>query len=75
MVVIVDDPELGLSEENLIARTGKSRCKHLRGDKPGQYQCVIHSKKWYRKTPCFAHRQIERNVNDECRMGKFILSV
>lgn len=73
MVVIVDNPDIGLAEGNLIARTGKSRCKHLRGEIPGKYQCAIHNKRWFNRTPCFAHGQIEKNINDVCRMGEFII--
>lgn len=73
MVIIVDDPDKGISEGNLIAHMGEDTpCKHLGGDKPGEYFCKIHDKKWYDQTPCFSHGQIERG-NTECRMGKYIL--
>lgn len=72
MVIIVDDPDKGVSEGNLIAHMGEGTpCKHLGGDKPGEYFCKIHDKEWYDRTPCFSHGQIERG-NTECRMGKYI---
>jgi hypothetical protein len=73
-VIIVDDPEKGIVEDNLIAQNGlESRCKHLIGDKPGEYSCAIHDKKWYKKTPCFSHGQIERSKDTPCRIGKYLL--
>jgi hypothetical protein len=71
-VVIVDDPDKGIQEGNLKVHEGKGKCPHLQGDRVGEYSCAVHNKKWYKKTPCFSHRQIERSVNDECRMGAFI---
>ena len=72
MVVIVDDPEKGIREDNLKARMGEEPCQHLKGNKPGEYSCVIHSYPWYKKTPCFSHGQIEQE-DSECRMGRWIL--
>jgi len=74
MVVIVNDPERGPVEGNLICHEGKGPCKHLTGNKPGKYSCSIHNKSWYKKTPCFSHGQIERSIEDECRMGRYILN-
>ena len=74
IVVIVDDPKKGIKEDNLICHEGNGTpCKHLIGNKPGEYSCAIHDKKWYKKTPCFAHGQIEHSPNDVCRMGEYIL--
>ena len=73
MVVIVDDPAKGIREDNLIFHEGDGTpCKHLRGTKPGEYSCALHDKKWYKKTPCFSHGQIEAG-NTPCRMGEYIL--
>lgn len=75
MVIIVDNPDLGLIEENLIVHEGGSvPCKHLRGDKPGQYSCAVHDKDWYKETPCFAFTQIESNLDQPCRLGKHLLN-
>ena len=74
MVVIVDDPEKGISEDNLKARKGDDSCQHLKGDKPGEYSCAIHDYPWYKKTPCYTHGQIEHDENDECRLGRWILN-
>lgn len=71
-VIIVDDPEKGIQEDNLILHAGVGACKHLMGDKPGDYSCAIHDKSWYPETPCFSHGQIEQG-NTNCRMGEYIL--
>lgn len=73
MVVIVDDPEKGIKDNNLIVYNGNSQCKHLSGDQPGKYTCAIHHYPWYKKTPCYSHGQIETSKNDKCRMGEFVL--
>jgi hypothetical protein len=71
--MIVDDPEKGISEDNIIAHEGNGPCKHLEGNKPGEYKCKIHNKPWYKKTPCYSHGQIESSPEDECRMGRYII--
>jgi len=74
MVVIVVDPDKGLKEGNFKAiNCLEERCPHLCGDEVGQYSCAVHDKKWYKKTPCFSHGQIERG-NQNCRMGEHILA-
>lgn len=74
LVVIVDDPEKGIESDNLKVHMGHNEsCQHLVGNTPGEYSCVIHSKPWYKKTPCFFHGQIEQDVHDVCRMGEYIL--
>jgi len=74
LVVTVDDPEKGISEDNLKVNSGDGTpCQHLRGDKPGEYSCAIHNYPWYHETPCFAHGQIEQNEDDECRLGRYLL--
>jgi len=74
-VVVVDDPDLGPVEGNLIFVPGDGiPCKHLTGDTPGEYACAVHDREWYKETPCFAHGQIENSPDDPCRMGKYILS-
>jgi len=74
MVAIVDDPDKGISDDNIICHSGEGTpCKHLEGNKPGKYSCQIHDKEWYKKTPCFRHGQIERG-NTECRLGRFIIN-
>jgi hypothetical protein len=76
MVIIVIDPKRGLKEDNLkgIGFNGPERCPHLVGDKPGEYVCSIHERIWYKKTPCFAHGQIE-NGDTPCRMGVYVLGL
>ena len=75
-MVIVIDPALGPIDSNLkaIDLIQDGPCPHLRGDKPGEHSCAVHDEPWYKETPCFSHGQIERSLNDECRMGAYILS-
>ena len=76
-VVIVDDPGKGLIKDNLIFYNGgveeNKRCKHLKGEKPGEYSCAVHDKPWYKKTPCYSHGQIETSVDCKCRIGEHLL--
>lgn len=74
MVIIVNDPEKGITKSNLISHIGNGQpCQHLTGDVPGEYSCAVHNKIWYKQTPCYTHSQIERNINNVCRMGEWIL--
>lgn len=71
-VAIVNDPEKGLVEGNIVSYEGHGPCKHLRGNKPGEYSCILHDKPWYDETPCFAHSQFERKESP-CRIGAEIM--
>ena len=72
--VIVDDPEKGPVEGNLIVRfTVDDPCKHLRGDTPGSYICAVHDRPWYPDMPCYQHGQSEKSPDEECRIGRYIL--
>lgn len=74
MVMIVDDPKKGLSKDNLILQRGDGTpCKHLKGDSPGNYSCELHDYHWYKKTPCWAHGQLEYQ-DSICRIGEYILN-
>ena len=75
-IIVIKDPTKPISEDNcqeVDARQGKP-CPHLRGNKPGEYSCVIHNFHRYKKTPCFSHGQIERSKKDLCRMGNYIIN-
>lgn len=72
-MMIVDDPAKGICESNVIFKTSDVACKHLLGSEPGKFACAVHSKRWYRRTPCFSHGQIEANKTRECRMGRYVL--
>ncbi len=73
LVAVIDDPEKGFVEGNVIVNEGTGEpCKHLIGDKPGDYSCVVHDRDWYPETPCFDHTQVE-SKNTLCRMGEYIL--
>ena len=73
-VIIVDDPDKGLCQDNLKFHKGDGTpCQHLRGNKPGEIASAIHERSWYKDTPCFAHGQIESNINEPCRVGTYII--
>ena len=73
-VIVVDDPQEGIIDGNLIPHNGENtKCKHLAGEKPGEYTCNIHNEEWYNETPCYSHGQIEANTKCNCRMGQYIL--
>ena len=73
-VVVVDDPKKGINEHNLIYHKGLGQpCKHLKQINENQYECSIHHYEWYKQTPCFAYTQIEKDPNEPCRMGKYLL--
>jgi len=72
-VIIVDDPDRGITDDNLIAHNGGKPCKHLVGDTPGEYSCGVHDKPWYPQTPCFQFTQIEVDPLAPCRIGQGIL--
>ncbi len=73
-VMIVDDPEKGIREDNIIHHKGDGPCKHLKQDKDGKYFCSVHNYSWYEETPCFDFGQIEQK-NSNCRMGEYILGM
>ena len=74
MVIIVDDPEKGITNDNLISHIENGQpCQHLVGDVSGEYSCALHDKIWYRQTPCYSHGQIECNIDDVCRIGEYVL--
>ena len=73
MVAIVDNPAIGIKEDNLILHLGDgTSCPHLLGNEPGEYSCALHDKEWYSETPCAKHGQIEAS-NTNCRLGEYIL--
>lgn len=72
--MIVDDAEKGLVRENFKIQEGDGTpCQHLAGDKPGKYSCLVHDKEWYLEMPCFIHGQVEFSIDDECRMGAYVM--
>jgi len=73
LVIIVDEPNKGLVESNLVTHEGDKDCKHLLGSKPGEYSCALHGYKWYAETPCAEHAQVEYSSDTPCRIGKHIL--
>lgn len=71
-VIIVDDPDLGITENNLKHKESGTVCQHLRGASPGKYECSIHDREWYKGTPCFDYSQIG-SENSKCRLGQRII--
>lgn len=74
-VMIIDKPEKGIGEDNIIPHMGDGNCKHLKGSKPGEYKCNIHSHDLYKETPCYEHNQIEDHESNECRIGRYIIDL
>jgi len=71
-VLIVNDAELGISEDNIIHKPYGVKCKHLEFDKNNVASCLVHDKEWYKDTPCFEFTQIEYS-NSNCRLGEFFI--
>lgn len=71
-VMIVDDPEVGLVENNIIHKPSGIKCQHLLGEKMGEHSCAIHDKPWYPETPCAAYTQVGAE-DSPCRTGKYFL--
>ena len=77
--VIIIDPEFKDSfekiddfiDEHFTFKESGVVCPHLIMDDIIT-TCSIHDKKYYKDTPCYSHSQIESNVDDKCRMGKYI---
>lgn len=72
VVGIVNNPELGISEDNILPKTSGERCKHLIGPAPGEYSCAIHNYEWYEETPCAEFTQVGK-PDSPCRRGEQIL--
>jgi Fe-S-cluster containining protein len=72
-VIILDNPDLPLTETNVRFKPDGERCPHLRGDAPGKYSCAVHDHPQYQETPCFDFGQIEESPEDPCRIGMYIL--
>ena len=72
-VIIIDNPDLPLSESNILAKAGGVRCKHLLGDASGRYKCGVHNHPDYEQTPCYDFGQVEESGTDDCRVGNFIM--
>lgn len=70
-VVILIDPDKGLTEENVEHKPSGVRCRHLQGDTPGKFACAIHEHPLYKKTPCWQFTQVESNPNTPCRIGQY----
>jgi len=69
--MIVDDPSIGILEDNVIYKPCGTSCKHLSYEGL-KAKCAIHNEDWCKETPCFEFTQIE-SKNSNCRMGEFVL--
>ncbi len=67
-VIIVNDPALGIREDNLVPKHTGDRCPHLRGNEKGKFSCALHGYRYYRRTPCYEYTQIEHK-STPCRWG------
>jgi len=72
-VIVVDNPKLGIVDGNLKHKPSGEKCQHLKGDKPGEHSCSIHSEKWYKETPCYQYSQIGKK-DSACRIGEYIIN-
>jgi hypothetical protein len=72
MIVIVDNPDLGIVESNLKCISSE-HCQHLVGDKPGEYSCALHNRDYYDQLPCYDFGQIEQSVDTPCRLGEYYM--
>lgn len=72
-VMIMDNPDKGHVPSNIIHKPTGEKCKHLLGDKPGNYSCAIHDHPNYKDTPCDQFAQMEHS-NTNCRMGEYVLN-
>lgn len=71
---IIDDPSKGIVDGNIICNEGGGvACKHLQGENPGEYVCLIHHYEWFEETPCYRFTQVGKN-DSECRIGKHVMS-
>ena len=69
-VIVVNDPNKGIQEGNLITHEGNGKsCPHLKGT-AGKYECAIHNEPWYEETPCAQYTQIGKE-GEPCRMGLY----
>jgi hypothetical protein len=79
--MIADDPTKGLASNNIIIKIPGERCKHLIGNKPGEFSCAVHNYPWYKKTMCHKYggkRTGGRRINnkeDICETGKRVMDV
>lgn len=74
-VMIVDNPSLGIIQDNVIHKASGVRCKHLIGETPKHYNCAIHEESWYKETPCYAFTQIETSPDTPCRIGEYTINL
>ena len=64
----IDQKSDDWNEDSCFFKESGVMCPHLRfnGDKA---ICNVHSKSWFKLTPCYAYGQIEGSKLSECRVG------
>lgn len=67
----IKDGKTRFIPKNMMHKPSGEACPHLRWEDDGKATCTIHHLKWYKKTPCFRHSQIEQG-DTPCRMGVYI---
>jgi len=69
-VVIVDDPEQGVVEDNILHKPAGEICKHLIDSNNNTIAtCAIHHYPWFPETPCGQYTQVENSIDSPCRLG------
>lgn len=68
----IKDGKTRIIPANMIHKPCGQDCPHLVWEEDGTSSCMIHHLKWYKRTPCFTHSQIEHG-NTPCRMGVYVL--
>jgi hypothetical protein len=74
-VVILKDYNKKPQENNTVFKKGGEVCRHLTIDlkEPNKVICKEHHKKYFKKSPCDNHGQIEVK-NSVCRLGEYIIN-
>ena|SRR4030042_6925159 len=72
---IIDKPNIGLKDENMILKKKGDRCKHLLGSKPGSYSCMLYNEAYFNNMPCI---DSEKGFNSDfdciCYTGKEVIT-
>ncbi len=66
-----EDFKMSIDMEDDILFIDSTPCPNLSWDGTTAI-CTLHHYKWYKKTPCYSHGQIEQSPEDPCRMGEYL---
>ena len=70
---IIDKPNIGLRDDNIILKKEGERCKHLLGSKPGNYICMLYNETYFDNMPCIAVKGFNTDESDICPIGKEVI--